>query len=62
MQSHEMQEQADLKMVASKLIDATALIGHVSKELSFKHNFFTMTLNKLAPEIIRLKAFCLALI
>jgi hypothetical protein len=37
MQSHEMQEQADLKMVASKLIDATALIGHVSKELSFKH-------------------------
>ncbi|CAB4038394.1 Hypothetical predicted protein, partial [Paramuricea clavata] len=36
MQSHEMHEQADLKMVASKLIDATALIGHVSKELSFK--------------------------
>ena len=36
MQSHEMQEQADLKMIASKLIDATALIGHVSKELSFK--------------------------
>lgn len=36
MQSHEMKKQTDLKMVASNLVDATALIGHVSKELSFK--------------------------
>ncbi|XP_028390673.1 uncharacterized protein LOC114515588 [Dendronephthya gigantea] len=36
MQSHEMKRQTDLKMVVSKLVDATALIGHVSKELSFK--------------------------
>ena len=29
-------EQTSLKMVAPNLVDATALIGHVSKELSFK--------------------------
>ena len=36
MQSHEMKRPTDLKLVASRLIDASALIGHVFKELSFK--------------------------
>jgi hypothetical protein len=36
MQSHGLKEQTSLQMVASNLVDATALIGHVSKELSFK--------------------------